>query len=659
MRNFTVDEVGAYLARGFWQEVGNALPPRLDANISVNINTLSAANQALAKWAMMAWSELGFTFTLTAAQSADIMLRDDFRGGYTNWHERGGMPLVNVGPDFSTYYGSRLDGYTYQSWLHELGHALGLGHTGAYNGTGTYGVDNHFINDSWQMSVMSYFPQDENTSINASFAYVLTPMPGDIAGIEKLYDLNPRQDVGNTVYFWDTTAPGIHGVIGREIAAGRLTEPVAMTIKDAGGIDTLNFRGAGQAINLDLRPGSINSAFGLRGNILIERNTIIENVVGSTANDVIRGQWADNRLDGGAGNDLIEGRDGHDILLGRAGNDTLRGGNGNDTLIGGVGADILDGSAGLDTVRYENLAAIVDLQTQSVNAGAALGDRLIGIEAIEGSTANDRLLGDAAGNRLSGGAGQDYLEGRFGNDTLMGGDGNDTLAGGEGHDTLIGGAGHDTLVGGGGNDRLVGGTGADVLRGEAGTDIAQYDQAAIVDLVNGTANAGAAAGDILHSIENLSGSQFADKLFGNHVANQLFGAGGNDLLDGRGGNDLLMGGDGHDTLIGGAGSDTLSGGAGNDRLIGQAGSDLLEGGLGSDVFEFRGSYTRIVDFQNDLDDLVLNRGTLGLAGATVSDILAMASVAGGHTYLNLGNGNTVVLHNIANINDLANDLILI
>lgn len=633
MRPFSVEEVGDYLADGYWMATGGWKPPLLNGPISVNITGLTAANQKLVKLALTAWSDLGFTFNYTTSKSADIQFTDKSNGAYTEWQTRGGLPLVNVGADFTRSGGSDFGGYTYQSWLHEIGHALGLGHTGSYNGTGTYGIDNHFTNDSWQISVMSYFPQDENTSINASFAYVLTPMPGDIAAIGNMYDLEATPGLGNTIYFWATNASGIHGVIGRELQSGRLTKPVTMTIVDHHGIDTLNFRGSNKAVNLDLRPGGISSALGLKGNILIEEETIIERANGSTVNDIIRGNHVANILDGGAGNDVLDGRAGNDVLIGGAGNDTLYGGAGNDVLRGGAGADLLHGGAGIDIVRFDNVATVVDLANQSRNAGGAAGDRMTGIERVDGGNFDDQFFGDHLDNLLLGGGGNDHLEGRGGN---------------------------DTLVGGTGDDRLIGGAGADLLKGDEGRDMAYYTGGAVtVDLVTRHHNTGDAKGDILQSIEDISGSAFGDILRGDAGANRLVGNGGNDRLEGRGGHDRLEGGDGNDVLIGGLGNDLMFGGAGNDRLLTEAGIDTVSGGLGADDFEFWGGQMRISDFQNDVDQLVLNLGKLGLSGASVSDILDRAQVINGNTHLQLGNGNSVVLFNVANVNDLADDLVLI
>lgn len=79
--------------------------------------------------------------------------------------------------------------------------------------------------------------------------------------------------------------------------------------------------------------------------------------------------------------------------------------------------------------------------------------------------------------------------------------------------------------------------------------------------------------DSLISVENLVGSQSADRMLGDNRGNALSGLGGNDLVHGRGGNDILDGGAGNDSIIGGIGDDALIGGGGKDILTGGAGAD--------------------------------------------------------------------------------------
>ena len=136
---------------------------------------------------------------------------------------------------------------------------------------------------------------------------------------------------------------------------------------------------------------------------------------------VINGTPNTDSLPGSAGDDSISGQSGDDTLLGLSGNDTLRGGDGGDVPNGGSGNDSLDGGAGRDVADYRGSSAVnASLQTGTAVQGTDT-DRLVGIEAIFGSSAGDVLRGLDGPANLPG-------------ETLRGGAGNDTLDGGSGID---------------------------------------------------------------------------------------------------------------------------------------------------------------------------------------------------------------------------------
>ncbi|MGO4128844.1 calcium-binding protein [Inquilinus sp. YAF38] len=155
-----------------------------------------------------------------------------------------------------------------------------------------------------------------------------------------------------------------------------------------------------------------------------------------------------------------------------------------------------------------------------------------------------------------------------GADTMTGSQQADTLLGLGGDDILSGLGGNDSLLGGDGNDVLRGGAGADLLDGGAGTDTASYYETSTVITVNlttGTGTGGVAQGDVLISIENITGGQGTDTLTGNAGANVLQGWNGNDLLTGAGGKDTLTGGLGADRFIYASTADSVVG-ANADRI---------------------------------------------------------------------------------------------
>ncbi len=189
-----------------------------------------------------------------------------------------------------------------------------------------------------------------------------------------------------------------------------------------------------------------------------------------------------------------------------------------------------------------------------------------GADVNTGTSGEDFIAGAAGNDTLSGGAGGDRLYGDGGDDTLNGGAGDDVLSGGDGADTLNGGAGADVLSGGDGDDILTGGAGADTLLGGSGNDTASYADSGSgvnINLNTGVVSGGDAAGDSLTSIENLTGSAFADTLIGNGDVNVFTGNAGDDTFQGLGGADTLYGGDGSDNFIVGEGdgNDTIDGGA--------------------------------------------------------------------------------------------------
>jgi Ca2+-binding RTX toxin-like protein len=113
----------------------------------------------------------------------------------------------------------------------------------------------------------------------------------------------------------------------------------ADVLKGNGGTDTVDYSGSSSGVSVSIADN--NNHFGDAEGDTFDR---IENLNGSSHDDILAGDAVANIISGGQGNDS---------LLGRTGNDTLIGGEGNDSLSGGPGADTLTGSTGADTFIYQ------------------------------------------------------------------------------------------------------------------------------------------------------------------------------------------------------------------------------------------------------------------------------------------------------------------
>jgi hypothetical protein len=272
---------------------------------------LSPSEQSLALNAMALWSQVA-NITFSAAASANINFNHNGNMTASTGGSWIGSQMLSATVDISSNWitndGGAMDGrtgiysYGFQTYIHEIGHALGLGHQGPYNGSATYGTDNIYANDTWQYSVMSYFSQPHYNG--GSYDYVITPEMADIAAVQSIYGAAATR-AGNTVYGFGSTAGSIYDFT-QYTAYGT----PAFTIYDSGGTDTLNCAGYTQGQLIDLRPGQFSSIGGFSHNIGIYTTTIIETAVGGSGNDTIIGNAANNTYIGNGGNDTIIGGSG-------------------------------------------------------------------------------------------------------------------------------------------------------------------------------------------------------------------------------------------------------------------------------------------------------------------------------------------------------------
>ncbi|MEM6741073.1 MAG: M10 family metallopeptidase [Pseudomonadota bacterium] len=576
-------------------------------------------------------------YTTNTTGTVDFFLSDSYSGAFASTYVSGSNSLysfVNVAAGWSGGT-STYDDYTLQTILHELGHALGLGHQGNYNGSGSFNSNAVYANDSWQASMMSYFSQNENPNIPANSEFLQTPMAVDWLALEDIYggqSLNGQAFGisnafnGDTIYGFNTNITAEQSQIWSQFSDYAFK--TASTIVDADGVDTLDLSGYSSDQRIDLTSSTpqmtqatTSDVGGRIGNLSIAVGTVIENAITGSGDDEITGNGAKNLLRGNDGSDTLLGADGDDTLRGDGGGDSVEGGDGADSGLGGAGNDVLNGEAGNDTLMG--------------------GD---GDDSLSGGLDDDELRSWTGNDLLDGGDGDDFLSSWSGEDTLFGGAGLDTLLGYNDADTLDGGSGNDLLDGGKGDDIIeaasgydsaLGGDGADLIRGGLGLDTLKGGEGA--DSLYGDGNADELRGwtgdDLLdggNGDDFLSSWSGFDTLIGGDGFDTLLGYADDDTMEGGNGRDSLEGGDGddsmkgdahHDTLLGGDGADTIEGGDGNDRGKGGSGDDSLDGGSGQDTLIGENGNDTLVGGDGD-DILRAGGGDDSLEGGLGDDLLA-------------------------------------
>ncbi len=614
----TAEEFANYLTDGYWQDIGAVSRSWEQNTVSVSIsNQFSADQKAGLMNAFDLWADVADIDFQLVTSGADItIVEGDDRRAFSRSSVYTTGEIASNTISIDTNVGgwrdlNDLGDYAFMTALHEIGHSLGLGHTGNYNGAANYNDDAQWSNDTQQMTVMSYFESrnvgSDHWNSGNSYQYSATPMLIDILAIQNIYGADYGTRNGDTVYGFNSTAD-------RDVYDFSVSE-VPLAIWDGGGIDTIDLSGYATDSTLYLTEGYFSSVGYMTNNLVIAYGATIENTIGGSGNDSLYGNIADNILKGGAGDDTLYGDEGNDTLDGEAGNDTVIyetdisdfmveivnsftavitdfAGDmfdyGQDTLInienfifGGttydwtqlqafaVTPEMISARFNFEDVSYLYKSTRYGTETitaEQMGYDEASGDLLsvyrtagvltltINDEApqklrIENSDDNREVIVNGSHSNL--------------NITFVGSDNNDRFiveSGVTGNDFVRGYAGNDIIHAGLGSDKLYGNEGADEIHGGAGND----------RISGGTDN------DILH------GDDGNDNISGDQGNDFIIGGAGRDNLHGGDDHDELHGGDGNDRLIGALGDDILNGDAGHDKLYGNDGDDIIHGGDGDD-----------------------------------------------------------------------------
>jgi Ca2+-binding RTX toxin-like protein len=125
------------------------------------------------------------------------------------------------------------------------------------------------------------------------------------------------------------------------------------------GTDTATYADATGRVTVDLAlTGAQNT-----GNAGLDTLTSVENLVGSSFDDILRGNTGSNVLNGGAGHDLLWGGAGNDSLIGDLGVNRISGGNGVDVVTLGGGNDVFVAEIGATPIALRTGSMSVDIIT--------------------------------------------------------------------------------------------------------------------------------------------------------------------------------------------------------------------------------------------------------------------------------------------------------
>ncbi|MBL0841446.1 M10 family metallopeptidase [Pseudomonas mediterranea] len=574
--------------------------------------------------------------------------------------------------------------YDYLTFMHEIGHALGLKHPFSQGLTNKTVLAAQY--DDVRYTIMSYD--------NAYSYEPTTPMLLDIAAIQRLYGANTQWQTGNNTYSWATD------------------QKVFETIWDAGGTDTIDASNQAAAVRINLNEGQFSKigktfldANGRAFNegLAIAYGAKIENAVGSAFDDTLIGNSLGNVLSGLTGKDTMVGGAGNDIYVvdnlgdvvsetstlaseidtvrssvswtlganlenlvltgtdhlngtGNALNNVLTGNEGNNVLNGGVGLDTLVGGEGNDIYVIDNLG---DKVTELADAGQDLirtsvsytlsanveDGQLLGAAALS-------LVGNALDNVLTGNAAANVLNGLGGADIMIGGAGNDTYVVDNIGDTVtevgtslteidsvlssitytlgtnleiltLTGTGSIDGTGNALNNRITGNAGANVLDGGLGIDTligGTGNDTYVVDNLKDVISETSTLASEIDTVRSSVNWALGANLENLALTGVAINATGNAL------DNVLTGNAGNNVLDGGAGRDSLIGGAGNDTyLIDNLGDTVTElDGEGRDLVRTSVSHTLSANVE---DGQLLGVAAINLVGNASDNNLVGNSAA--------------------------------
>ncbi len=600
-------------------------------------SVLNAAQQEKATLALSLWDDLiAPDMVKVTSSTSNIEFGNSTAGvSYAQaYYPTAGTVWFNKG--YSDLQTPVIGRHGFLTYIHEIGHSIGLDHMGDYNGTGDWTPSSY--QDSTVLSVMSYFgPNWGSGSANGEGLVqwadwvgsngVLyspqTPMLNDIMAIQAMYGVETTTRTGDSTYGFNSTLGTVSGGL---YDFTQNLQPI-MCLFDSAGNDTLDLSGWSTSSSISLVPGTFCSGNSMTNNISIAYTCVIENAVGGAGADIVVGNAYNNHLDGGAGND------------------TLTGGLGDDTIIGGADSDIAVYSGDFESfsISYDDGSAAFTISSAAEGTDTVTGVEYFTFNGLAMAAA-DLMVGMPERSAVSISAdAPSVTEGNSGTTAVTF---TVTLDAASDTEQTV----HYTVAG----------------NGTVAANSADFSDALLGDVVFSAGETSKTitvlvAGDTVYEQNEtfavtLSGASSGLYLSNSSATVTIL----NDdslvynTINGNSSNNTLNGTSGADAMFGFARSDILKGGAGTDFLNGGTGNDTLTGGADADIFAFGDTHfgkDKITDFVDGIDKL-------SFTSNIADDISDFKIVGNGTNNVTVTHGvDSIVVHGLAPITLAADDFL--